>query len=129
MYIDQNEIVRVRVEADEFWDDEPGPPKADSGVQVRRERTRAPFSVIVSSLMYEVFKGLRAYFGIMDSVRWLNKDLGLSLGGNPQKWKRRLWRKDEYVIDQRCVRSRCGRSIHMTCGLRNNHGLICFGSK
>ena len=53
MYIDQNEIVRVRVEADEFWDDEPGPPKADSGVQVRRERARAPFNVIVSALMCE----------------------------------------------------------------------------
>ena len=48
MYIDQNEIVRVRVEADEFYDDEPGPPKAAEGVQVRREQGRAPFSVIVS---------------------------------------------------------------------------------
>ena len=37
------------MEADEFWDDEPGPPKADSGVQVRRERARAPFNVIVSA--------------------------------------------------------------------------------
>lgn len=49
MYIDQNEIVRVRVEADEFCDDEPGPPKATEGVQVRREAGRAPFSMTVSS--------------------------------------------------------------------------------
>jgi DNA-directed RNA polymerase III subunit RPC8 len=48
MYIDQNEIVRIRVETDEFYDDEPGPPKAAEGVQVRRELRRAPFSVIVS---------------------------------------------------------------------------------
>jgi DNA-directed RNA polymerase III subunit RPC8 len=48
MYIDQNEIVRIRVEADEFYDDEPGPPKAAEGVQVRRELRRAPFSIIVS---------------------------------------------------------------------------------
>ncbi|KAF7967734.1 hypothetical protein HWV62_33252 [Athelia sp. TMB] len=48
MYIDQNEIVRVRVEADEFCDDEPGPPKATEGVQVRREAGRAPFSIVCS---------------------------------------------------------------------------------
>jgi len=48
MYIDQNEIVRIRVEADEFYDDEPGPPKAAEGVQVMRELRRAPFSIIVS---------------------------------------------------------------------------------
>ncbi|KIM90162.1 hypothetical protein PILCRDRAFT_811890 [Piloderma croceum F 1598] len=48
MYIDQNEVVRIRVEADEFYDDEPGPPKAAEGVQVRRELRRAPFSIICS---------------------------------------------------------------------------------
>jgi hypothetical protein len=49
MYIDQGEIVRVRVEADEFYDDEPGPPKASEGVHVMRESRRAPYSVIVST--------------------------------------------------------------------------------
>ncbi|EGN96884.1 hypothetical protein SERLA73DRAFT_185115 [Serpula lacrymans var. lacrymans S7.3] len=48
MYIDQGEIVRVRVEADEFYDDEPGPPKASEGVAVKREVRRAPYSVICS---------------------------------------------------------------------------------
>jgi len=48
MYMDQNEIVRIRVEADEFYDDEPGPPKAAEGVQIRRDQGRAPFSIICS---------------------------------------------------------------------------------
>ncbi|KAF9231463.1 RNA polymerase III subunit Rpc25-domain-containing protein [Melanogaster broomeanus] len=48
MYIDQGEIIRVRVEADEFYDDEPGPPKAAEGVAVNREVRRAPYSIICS---------------------------------------------------------------------------------
>lgn len=48
MYIDQGEVVRVRVEADEFYDDEPGPPKASEGVAVKREARRAPYSMICS---------------------------------------------------------------------------------
>ena len=49
MYIDTSEIVRVRVEADEFYDDEPGPPKAAEGVmQVKAERRRPPYTIIVS---------------------------------------------------------------------------------
>lgn len=50
MYIDQNEILRVRVESDEFYDDEPGPPKAKEGIMVQREEDRgrrAPYSVVV----------------------------------------------------------------------------------
>lgn len=50
MYIDQGEIVRVRVEVDEFYDDEPGPPKAAEGVVIKREPRRAPYTVIVSFL-------------------------------------------------------------------------------
>jgi len=49
MYIDQGEPIRVRVEADEFYDDEPGPPKALEGVQVQRESKRAPYVVFVGS--------------------------------------------------------------------------------
>jgi hypothetical protein len=49
MYIDAGEILRVRVESDEFYDDEPGPPKALEGVQVEREARRAPYSIIVCS--------------------------------------------------------------------------------
>ncbi|KII86057.1 hypothetical protein PLICRDRAFT_165713 [Plicaturopsis crispa FD-325 SS-3] len=45
MYIDAGELVRVRVEADEFVDDEPGPPDA----RVTEVRTkRAPYSVVCS---------------------------------------------------------------------------------
>src|SRR5271154_1589028 len=45
MYIDQNEVVRVRVEADEFYDDEPGPPNQQATTQVEK---RAPYTIIVS---------------------------------------------------------------------------------
>ncbi|KAJ7173619.1 polymerase III polypeptide H [Mycena filopes] len=49
MWIDKGEVVRVRVEADEFYDDEPGPVKMADGVQVVREvQARAPFTIIVS---------------------------------------------------------------------------------
>ncbi|KAK7696398.1 hypothetical protein QCA50_001052 [Cerrena zonata] len=49
MYIDANEIVRVRVEADEFYDDEPGPPKATDGVQqLHLENRRAPYTITCS---------------------------------------------------------------------------------
>jgi DNA-directed RNA polymerase III subunit RPC8 len=47
MYIDQGEVIRVRVEADDFYDDEPGPPKAAEGVQIQREVKRAPYNLIV----------------------------------------------------------------------------------
>ncbi|KAJ6457153.1 RNA polymerase III subunit Rpc25-domain-containing protein [Mycena vitilis] len=49
MWIDKGEVVRVRVEADEFYDDEPGPVKMADGVQVVREvQARAPFTITVS---------------------------------------------------------------------------------
>ena len=48
MYIDTGDILRVRVEADEFYDDEPGPPKATEGVQqVKTEARRAPYTITV----------------------------------------------------------------------------------
>ncbi|KAG8221146.1 RNA polymerase III subunit Rpc25-domain-containing protein [Butyriboletus roseoflavus] len=47
MYVDQGEIIRVRVEVDEFYDDEPGPPKAAEGVVIKREARRAPYTIIV----------------------------------------------------------------------------------
>lgn len=48
MYIDTGEVMRVRVEADEFYDDEPGPPKATEGVQqVRTDIRRAPYTITV----------------------------------------------------------------------------------
>lgn len=48
MYIDAGEIVRVRVESDEFYDHEPGPPKALDGVRVAREQKKAPYTILVS---------------------------------------------------------------------------------
>ena len=51
MYIDQGEIVRVRTETDEFYDDEPGPPKAAEGVAIQHEARRPPYTVIVSLVL------------------------------------------------------------------------------
>lgn len=52
MYIDAGEIVRVRVESDEFYDHEPGPPH--KGVHVTREQKKAPYTVIVSQNKSEI---------------------------------------------------------------------------
>ncbi len=48
MYIDTGDVVRVRVESDEFHDDEPGPPKAHEGVQQVQENRRSPYTITVS---------------------------------------------------------------------------------
>jgi hypothetical protein len=48
LYIDQSEIVRVRVERDEFCDDEPGPPKAAEGVLISGQVRRVPYTITVS---------------------------------------------------------------------------------
>ena len=50
LYIDQGEILRVRVERDEFCDDEPGPPKATEGVLIsgQGQARRLPYTVTVS---------------------------------------------------------------------------------
>ncbi|EDR07509.1 uncharacterized protein LACBIDRAFT_250573 [Laccaria bicolor S238N-H82] len=49
MYIDQGEILRVRVEADQFCDDEPGPQKFVEGVGAEAKgRVRAPYNVVCS---------------------------------------------------------------------------------
>ena len=47
MYIDQNEVMRVRIEADDFYDDEPGPPKAAEGVQIAQIPKRSPYTITV----------------------------------------------------------------------------------
>ncbi|KAI0295400.1 polymerase III polypeptide H [Multifurca ochricompacta] len=48
LYIDQGEIVRVRVEKDEFWEDEPGPPKATDGVLISGDARGVPYKVTCS---------------------------------------------------------------------------------
>ncbi len=57
MYIDAGEVVRVRVEADEFHDDEPGPPKMAEGVQVKQEPRRAPYQIIVRFFVFFAGEG------------------------------------------------------------------------
>ena len=87
MYIDQGEVTRVRVEADDFCDDEPGPPKvtegaAGSSVQVNREhQRRAPYIVCVSLLdVLREWSGLNHDFTTR-SVRLQSRDLVLWHGG------------------------------------------------
>lgn len=52
MYVDAGEVVRVRVEGEAFFDDEPGPPKAAEGVFTRAERRRPPYTITVSYVIY-----------------------------------------------------------------------------
>jgi hypothetical protein len=49
LYIDQGEILRPRVERDEFCDDEPGPPKATEGVLISGQARRVPYTITVRS--------------------------------------------------------------------------------
>ena len=60
MYIDAGEVVRVRVEVDEFYDDEPGPPKATEGVHQAQtaEGRRAPYTITVSLLILGVYPAI-----------------------------------------------------------------------
>lgn len=46
-YIYTNEVLRVRVETEKFWDEEPGPPKAAAEGAPATENRRAPFVVTV----------------------------------------------------------------------------------
>lgn len=50
LYIDQDTPIRVRVEGDEFYEHEPGPPKATEGVRVdlTREPKQPPYRIMVS---------------------------------------------------------------------------------
>ncbi len=50
LYIDQDTPIRVRVEGDEFYEHEPGPPKATEGVRVDRTREpkQPPYRIMVS---------------------------------------------------------------------------------
>jgi DNA-directed RNA polymerase III subunit RPC8 len=50
LYIDQDSPIRVRVEGDEFYEHEPGPPKATEGVRVdlTTEPKQPPYRIMVS---------------------------------------------------------------------------------
>lgn len=90
MYIDAGEVVRVRVEADEFYDDEPGPPKAQEGVMVNgqakeREGRRAPYTITVRHSFTDCIARLDE---IPDSsVPSPSKVLVPCRGGRTQGWR------------------------------------------
>ncbi|KAG8779211.1 DNA-directed RNA polymerase III subunit rpc25 [Serendipita sp. 401] len=50
LYIELEAPIRFRVEGDEFYDEEPGPPKATEGVRIdlTREPKRAPYQIFAS---------------------------------------------------------------------------------
>jgi len=48
LYFLKNEAVRVRVEDDEFHDDEPGPPMAVDGVYTKAKAKRPPYEITAS---------------------------------------------------------------------------------
>ncbi|KAG8898948.1 DNA-directed RNA polymerase III subunit rpc25 [Tulasnella sp. 403] len=48
LYIDKGEVVRIRVEYDEFHDDEPGAPKATDGVYTPSVQKRSPYEITAS---------------------------------------------------------------------------------
>lgn len=70
MYIDAGDIVRVRVESDEFHDDEPGPPKAHEGVQQVQENRRPPYVITVGALSLLSCTPELALLTFVDSVPW-----------------------------------------------------------
>lgn len=81
MWIDKGEVVRVRVESDEFYDDEPGPIKMADGVQVVKIQARAPFTVTVRSL--GSYKRMRAYFySVLDGGTGSGSYLMVECGSN-----------------------------------------------
>ncbi|KAG9128139.1 DNA-directed RNA polymerase III subunit rpc25 [Ceratobasidium sp. 392] len=51
LYLDRNETVRIRVERDEFYDNEPGPRKAEPGLEERVDDDvdrKAPYTITAS---------------------------------------------------------------------------------
>ena len=52
LYIELDAPIRFRVEGDEFYDDEPGPPKALEGVRIdlTKEPKKAPYRIFVRIL-------------------------------------------------------------------------------
>ena len=68
MYIDAGEVIRMRVEADEFYDDEPGPvqkPEINGPVKAAStgENKRPPYTIIVSDFgldLRDVHRGVGA---------------------------------------------------------------------
>ncbi|KAH9912400.1 polymerase III polypeptide H [Epithele typhae] len=61
IYIDAGYVLRVRVEADGFHDDEPGPPEAHEGIQRAHEVRRSPYTTTVSAFAASPCRRKTAY--------------------------------------------------------------------
>ena len=73
LYLDRNEPIRIRVERDEFYDNEPGPRKADStagSAALQEERVdieadrKAPYTITVSGLAPHFITFLVNFYGV-----------------------------------------------------------------
>lgn len=97
MYIDAGEVVRVRVEADEFYDDEPGPPKATEGVIAAQEREgrRAPYTITVGPFL----ASRRVTLIIVRSARLQSRDWALCHGGRMLASSQ--WRRSRVTAEQK----------------------------
>jgi len=94
MYIDQGEVVRVRVESDEFCDDEPGPPKVTEGVQMKREPKRPPYIVCVSGMvpLFVFASKLLFISALLQSKVWDRLRGGMA---RRRSWRGMRWMKDK----------------------------------
>lgn len=54
LYINVDAPIRIRVEGDEFYDEEPGPPKAAEGVRLdlTRDAKKPSYRIMVICLQY-----------------------------------------------------------------------------
>jgi DNA-directed RNA polymerase III subunit RPC8 len=91
LYIELDAPIRFRVEGDEFYDDEPGPPKATEGVRVdlTREPKKPPYHIFVSTLTlswYEILVWCQASI------------VGQGLG--PLEWWEGVGQRAEEVMEE-----------------------------
>ena len=93
MYIDSGEVVRLRVEADDFCDDEPGPTKvSETAAAGAQQPRRAPYVVCVNQILLEGDLLLMHYA----SVRSQSRVLDLLHGGlvhNRSNRDKMIWTK------------------------------------
>lgn len=86
------------MEADEFYDDEPGPPKAMEGIQqAQAEARRPPYTITVSTqLIGRIALANRSFLFSISSVQSRSKGWAPSLGG--RMLESRLWTRVESSV-------------------------------
>lgn len=95
-YIEPGGLIRVRVDSDEFHDDEPGPPRAIEGVSVEDHSRRPPYQIYV--------RCVQTKFQIAPLTLWLSvllphKGLVCYRGGRDRNKKTRQWTIERNILD------------------------------